>query len=129
MTFIPAAHTARTFALLCSVIACSVAGDLSVKYGMKKAGEIHFRFRDLLHWHWRVLTGGWVAIGVAAMAASFFLLLVLLSAASASSVIPATAGTFVLDTLGARFLLKENISGRRWAGALLVACGVGLIAM
>lgn len=127
--FIPAAHTARTLGLLWVVIVLSVVGDLSVKQGMRKAGEIHFRFRDLLHWQWRVMTGGWVLLGIVAMACSFFALLVLLSAASASSVIPATAGTFVLDTLGAKLLLKERISRMRWAGAALVTAGVALIAM
>jgi uncharacterized membrane protein len=42
--------------------------------------------------------------------------------------VPATVGSFVLETLLARFVLKESIDARRWAGACLVACGVALLA-
>lgn len=62
------------------------------------------------------------------MAISFLAFLVLLSVADLSFAVPATAASFVIETVLAKYLLKEHIDRRRWAGALLVACGVALLA-
>jgi drug/metabolite transporter (DMT)-like permease len=35
----------------------------------------------------------------------------------------------VVETLLARLVLKERVDGRRWAGAVLVAFGVALLAV
>src|SRR5439155_5825804 len=96
-------------------VICSVIGDLAIKHGMKLAGEIHdLHPRAFFQSMRRALLGGWVMLGVVAMIAAFLALLALLSGAAASSVIPATAGTFVLDTLGARLLLRERVGRARW---------------
>jgi uncharacterized membrane protein len=63
------------------------------------------------------------------MAISFFVFLKLLTVADLSFAVPASAASFVLETLFARILLKEQINLRRWAGAALVACGVALLAL
>jgi drug/metabolite transporter (DMT)-like permease len=63
------------------------------------------------------------------MAVSFFAFMALLSVAELSFAVPATAASYVLETILARYILKERISRKRWAGALLVACGVALIAL
>jgi len=63
------------------------------------------------------------------MALSFFAFMKLLSIADLSFAVPATAASFVLDTILARVLLKEAVDIRRWAGAGLIACGVALLAV
>jgi uncharacterized membrane protein len=63
------------------------------------------------------------------MAVSFFAFMSLLRVADLSFVVPATAASYVLETVLARYVLKERIGRRRWAGALLVACGVALVAL
>ena len=56
-----------------------------------------------------------------------------MSAASAianlSFAVPATAFSYVLETALAKYILKEHIGWRRWAGASLVGCGVLLVAI
>ena len=47
---------------------------------------------------------------------------------AAMSAVPATAATYVVETLLARVLLMERVPWQRWAGALLVAVGVLLLA-
>lgn len=119
-----------TFVLLAIVVLTSAAGELMVTHGMKRAGEIaDFRPRALAVSLWRALAGGWLPAGVLALAISFFSLLAVLSMADASFVIPATAVTYVLNTLGAGVLLKERVTGTRWAGAALVAAGVALVSL
>ena len=49
--------------------------------------------------------------------------------ADLSFAVPATAASYVLETLLAKWILKERVDTRRWAGALLVACGVALLAV
>jgi uncharacterized membrane protein len=63
------------------------------------------------------------------MAVSFFSFMALLKVADLSFAVPATAATVVVETLLARLVLKERVDGRRWAGAVLVAFGVALLAV
>ena len=116
--------------LLIVLIGASAAGEILVTHGMKRAGEIHdFRPRSLLRVAWRTVRGGWVPAGVASMATSFFALMAALSVADVSFVIPVTAVTYILNTLGAKVFLKERVSGQRWLGAALVAMGVALVSL
>ena len=46
----------------------------------------------------------------------------------ALEVLARTAITYVLETILARYILKETITWVRWTGAYLVACGVALLA-
>ena len=62
---------------------------------------------------------GWICDGI-----SFFSLLALLSVAQLSIAVPATALSFVVDTLGARFFLREHVHWKRWLGVLCVTAGV-----
>jgi len=66
-----------------------------------------------------------LAIGLLSM--GFFSLLALLFWADVSFVIPATASTYVVGGLGARFPLGERLSPARWAGIVLVSVGVALV--
>jgi uncharacterized membrane protein len=49
--------------------------------------------------------------------------------ADLSFAVPASAASLVIETVLARFLLKERLDSRRWIGAALVACGVWLLAL
>lgn len=69
-----------------------------------------------------------LVVAVFFMAISFFAFMKLLSVADLSFAVPVTAASVVLETLLARLVLKERVSGLRWAGAFCVACGVALLA-
>jgi drug/metabolite transporter (DMT)-like permease len=43
-----------------------------------------------------------------------------------SFVIPASALSYAVGALGAKFLLGERVNGLRWVGVLLVCLGVAL---
>jgi drug/metabolite transporter (DMT)-like permease len=43
-------------------------------------------------------------------------------------VIPASALSYVVGTLGAKYILKEDVNGIRWAGVFLVCVGVAIVA-
>jgi uncharacterized membrane protein len=62
------------------------------------------------------------------MAVSFFAFMALVQRAPISLVVPASALQFVVETVLAKSLLREHLGKRRMAGALLVSCGVILLA-
>jgi undecaprenyl phosphate-alpha-L-ara4N flippase subunit ArnE len=67
--------------------------------------------------------------GVDAMAVSFFAFLKLLSISELSFAVPVSAVTYAMETVLAKYFLKEQVSWLRWAGAALVVCGVALISL
>jgi drug/metabolite transporter (DMT)-like permease len=71
---------------------------------------------------------GWFWVAIPLMALSFYALLVLLSWEPISFVIPASALSYVVGTLGAKYILKEEVNAARWAGVILVCIGVALVA-
>ena len=105
------------------------AGELAVTYGMKKAGAPqHLRIRHVMSFLGRAFCTAWFWVGVPLMALSFYLLMVLLSWEPISLVIPASALSYVVGTLGAKYILKEDVNGVRWAGVFLVCVGVAIVA-
>jgi drug/metabolite transporter (DMT)-like permease len=119
----------RTAAALAIFVLSGSAGELAVTYGMKKAGAPdHLRIKSVISFLGRAFRNGWFWVGVPLMALSFYLLMVLLSWEPISLVIPASALSYVVGTLGAKYILKEDVNGVRWAGVLLVCVGVAVVA-
>jgi drug/metabolite transporter (DMT)-like permease len=109
--------------LVAAIVGSTTAGDLLQSFEMKQhkqstiAQTVGFLHRPLL------------LLSILCMAVSFFAFLALLKIADLSFAVPATAATVVVETLLARVVLKERVDGRRWAGAVLVAVGVALLAV
>ena len=119
----------RVFLGLAVLILGSTGGEIAITHGMKATGEpARLRPLELLQFLGRAVRNGWFWAGVPLMALSFYSLLVLLSWAPISLVIPASALSYVVGTLGAKYLLGEQVSAARWAGVLLVCAGVALVA-
>ena len=119
----------REALLLGVLILGSTGGEIAMTYGMKATGEpARLRPRELLIFLGRALVNGWFWSAIPLMALSFYALLVLLSWDPISFVIPASALSYVVGTLGAKYVLGEDISAARWAGVLLVCAGVALVA-
>jgi drug/metabolite transporter (DMT)-like permease len=119
----------RNALLLGVLIFGSTGGEIAITYGMKATCEpARLRPKQLLIFLGRALVNGWFWAGVPLMALSFYALLVLLSWDPISFVIPASALSYVLGTLGAKYILGEQISAARWAGVTLVCAGVALVA-
>lgn len=70
----------------------------------------------------------YLLFGVMFMGVSFFAFLAMVQTEPISFVIPASAGSFVLETILAKFVLREHLTYRRVGGALLVLAGIVLIA-
>ena len=68
-------------------------------------------------------------LSILCMAVSFGSFVALLRMADLSFAVPATAVSFVVETALARWYLREHVGGRRWTAAILIACGVALLAV
>lgn len=114
---------------LAVLILGSTGGEIAITRGMKATGEpARLRPLEMLRFLARAVRNGWFWVGVPLMALSFYSLLALLSWEPISLVIPASALSYVVGTLGAKYILDEQISPARWAGVLLVCAGVALVA-
>ena len=96
---------------LSGIVGGTVCSDLLQSHGMRQGGR-----------KWKL------PVAVFFMAISFFSFTQLLRIADLSFVVPASAASIAIDTLLARLIMKEKVVARRWAGALLVAGGVILLA-
>jgi len=115
--------------LLVGIIAvCNTIGDVLNTAGMKRQGEIeNLSPGTLVRMVGHIFRNPLVLGGLGALAVSFFALLSLLSIANVSFAVPATAISYLLETLLAKYVLKEDVRSRRWAAAILVAAGVALL--
>ena len=115
--------------LVSIIVAATTIADVLKAYGMKRHGEIHeFHLGALGRMLSLLARNRYIIASLGCMAVSFFTFMALISIADLSFAVPATAITYVFETILARWLLREHISGWRWMGASLVACGVALLA-
>ena len=111
------------------IVAATTVGELLAAMGMRKHGEIRDFRPGAVGRALALLARNRFVIGyVIAMAVSFFAYEGLLTISDLSFAVPATAVTCVLETVLAKYVLKEHVNGLRWAGASLVICGVALVA-
>ena len=116
--------------LVALVVMATVASDLLQSYEMKRQGEVtDFRPSALGRVFAAVLRRKLLLLAIGCMAVSFFAFLELLRIADLSFAVPATAATYVLETLLAKIVLREHVAWQRWAGAALVASGVLLLSL
>jgi drug/metabolite transporter (DMT)-like permease len=118
----------RIILMLIFFIGSGTGGEIAVTHGMKQIGEPQsFRPRALLRFLGRAVGSGWVWLALPLLAASFYSLLILLSWAPISLVIPASAANYIVGVLGAKYILKEEVTARRWLGVGMVFFGVILV--
>lgn len=118
----------ETTLLIIVIILGGSCGDILLSRGMKQVGEVNtLNFRVLLGVGRRVLTNLPVISGIICMAVAFFSLLTVLSWAPVSLVSPATALSYAVNTVGAKYYLKEEIDRGRLIGTLLVCLGVAFL--
>lgn len=119
-----------TWLVIFLLVGLNSAGDMSTAKAMRRVGDFsELRRRSGIVGVVRaVLTEPWFYLGLLAMALGFFALLGALSVIDLSVVIPASASlTFLLNLIGARFILKEHVNRRRWISGMLVLGGIILL--
>ena len=104
------------------------AGELCVARAMRTVGEVHdFRPAGIARAAWRSVRVPWMWLGIGLMTVAFVSLLEVLSIENVSFVVPVTALSYAIGTLGGSLFLREQVTATRWAGVLLVCLGVSLV--
>jgi drug/metabolite transporter (DMT)-like permease len=116
--------SAMEWPLILIVVFASSTGDVLCAKGMSEGGELEVRLSKIGSIFCYIITRRMVILGGICYAVAFFSMLALLSIAPLSIAVPATALSFVLDTIGARFLLHEHVPWKRWIGVMCVTVGV-----
>ena len=115
---------------IATIVGSTTVGEVCQALGMRRHGEIHDFHPGAIGRAMALLAQNRYIIGsVIAMAVSFFAYLGLLTITELSFAVPATAVTYVLETVLAKYVLKEQVSWLRWAGASLVIFGVALVSL
>jgi drug/metabolite transporter (DMT)-like permease len=106
------------------------SGNIFLTRGMKQVGEVStLRLAELLRIGRRAVSNPALLFGIFSMAIAFFCLLALLSWDNLSFVLPATALGPAFSVLGAKYMLKEQVSPARWFGTIFICLGVALISV
>jgi bacterial/archaeal transporter family protein len=119
----------KAWLLLGLIVFGTVAGDTLQSFEMKRHGEIRFRATGLGRILATLAVKKYLILAIACMAVSFFAFMTLVSQSDLSFAVPASAASFVFETILAKLILRERVDGKRWLGAVLVAGGVALLAV
>jgi uncharacterized membrane protein len=113
--------------LVLLMVLTGTGGKLALSGGMKRVGEVGgLSVAGLARTVAGALRQPWIYAGIVLDALAFLFMLALFTREDLSFVAPVTALSYVTGTFGARFLLGEQVCGRRWIGTLLVVAGVTL---
>jgi uncharacterized membrane protein len=114
--------------LLLLVILFTVLADLLQSREMKRAAATADAIAGPLRVVKLILKRNYLLLSILCMAISFFAFLALVQTEPISFAVPASAGSFVMDTIFAKLFLKERLSRERTLGSMCVFAGILLVA-
>ena len=116
--------------LVAIMVGATTVGEVLQAWGMRQHGEIRDFRPTAVGRALALLSRNRHVMGsILAMAVSFFAFMKLLSISDLSFAVPVSAVTYALETVLAKYVLKEQVNWLRWAGASLVICGVALVSL
>jgi drug/metabolite transporter (DMT)-like permease len=117
--------TFQRYMVLLAVMLTASVGDTLLSHGMAQMGPVSIHHLELLL---VALKNPWVIGGILLLIGFFASYLTALSWADLTFVLPSTAFGYIVVALLAHFWQHEHISVSRWAGIILIVCGVGFVA-
>ena len=114
--------------LLSIVVVSTVLGDLLQSREMSIAGAESESPAGLGRVLRLISSRRYLMLAMLSMGVSFFAFLALVQTEPLSFAVPASAASFVLETVLAKVWLGERVARRRTAGVLLVFAGILLVA-
>ena len=114
----------KTWIFTAIVVLSNAFGDFFMKRGMPDSARLTSPLDYI-----GMLFHPWVTLGVVLLVLWQMSRMALLSWADLSYVLPVTSVGYVLVALIGKLLLNESITGRRWAGIVLIMAGVALVSV
>jgi undecaprenyl phosphate-alpha-L-ara4N flippase subunit ArnE len=112
------------YLIIFSSIGLAAIGQIILKIGMSKNGELTFALLPMI----KAFTNVYVLSGLVFYGVSLIIWLVVLSKENLSFVYPMVAFSYVVTTILARFFLHEEVPGLRWFGLTLIIFGIVCVA-
>jgi len=109
-------------------IVATVVSDLLQSHELKQAGEQSVDARGLVRLMRIIAARRYLILSIVCLAFSFFAFMALVQSQPLSFAVPASAASFILETIAAKLVLHEQVGPRRAAGTLLVLGGIVLLA-
>lgn len=109
------------------MVLATVLSDLLQSFEMKRSGEQSVGAHGLMRLLKLIARRRLLILAIGCMAFSFFSFMALVKIEPLSFAVPASAASFIVETILARLALKERIGVKRAAGALIVLAGVVLV--
>jgi drug/metabolite transporter (DMT)-like permease len=109
------------------MVVATVVSDLLQSHEMKLAGEQSVGAQGLMRLLKMIVQRRFLILAIVCMAVSFFSFMALVQTEPLSFAVPASAASFILETVLAKLVLKEKVGIKRAAGALIVLAGVVLV--
>ena len=124
----PARLLFKTRLLILVIVIFGPLGNVMLGKGMKRIGtETSWAIGDLVHTLVRILSSGYIWLGVASLLTFFVAYLLVLTWADYSYVQPASAISYAVVALLSYFLLGEIVSPLRLAGIAVICLGVFVV--
>lgn len=117
--------TPQRYLILLAVMLTASVGDTLLSHGMTQVGPVSVGHLGMLL---VAMRNPWVVSGILCLLGFFASYLTALSWADLTFVLPSTAFGYVVVALLSKFWLHEAVSLYRWAGIVLIVCGVGFVA-
>jgi|SRR5215467_521873 len=118
----------KTYIFLLFVALFAPLGNVFLGKGMKTIGSARqWQPQELFHILVRVLTSGYIWIGIACLLASFVAYMLVLTWADFSYVQPASAFAYLVVAVLGLWLLGEKVNLLRWAGIAVICMGVFIV--
>jgi drug/metabolite transporter (DMT)-like permease len=118
----------KTYLSLFIIVVFAPLGSVLLGKGMKGVGSAaNWRLQDFWPVVTRVLSNGYIWLGIASLLTFFVAYMLILSWADYSYVQPSTSLSYATVALLSHFLLGELISPLRWLGVLVICTGVFIV--
>jgi drug/metabolite transporter (DMT)-like permease len=101
--------------------------EITAREKLRQGGDIQVSFASALRLVGNGFVNARVLLGVLFEAIFFAGLLILMGHRDISFVWPLTSLSFVMTTIASILILKEHVSGTRWAGVALIMMGAAFI--
>jgi drug/metabolite transporter (DMT)-like permease len=118
----------KTYIALFVIVLFAPLGNVLLGKGMKGVGSAtNWRPQDLGPVALRILSNGYIWLGIVSLLAFFVAYMLILSWADYSYVQPSTSLSYATVAILSHFLLGEIISPVRWLGVIVICAGVFIV--
>jgi drug/metabolite transporter (DMT)-like permease len=118
----------KTYLLLLFMVLLAPLGNVLLSKGMKGIGSAkNWAAADIFPTLLKILTSGYIWLGIACLLAFFVAYMLVLTWADYSYVQPASAFSYAVVALLSYFLLGEVVPPLRWAGIAVICVGVFVV--